>query len=795
MKSRRVLWLGAFLVLVAGAVALFAPGSPVNLLDMLGLSAQYEGRTLRAWRKDLKSDDPDIRGKAVFSLGVIGTSAEEAVPDLAEVLVSDPSPGVRAEAALSLFKIAPASHGAVPALAQALDDETPLVRINAVVALRRLKEAARPAIPELIRAMQDERNQTNADKFPFTIQEGAARALGSASAGTDAAVPALTTALKNAETYDFQMALVRALGEVGKEAGPAVPLIRKLHDSGDNHIREVATEALKQIGSPIDDKAVAHKDMELPQAERQYLWEIEHHGNLLVKYGFHRLAAAITRGEESALAELLATDFRGADLNNPNRIQASTSYADVERLEDSGQPPAPLSREAFIARLLSFRKLFAHKPPQVKLALMTLRPTQRGKLTGEWEGTTQLRLHGEHAKGAPAEVVVLLRYRIPAPTQETLSRPGWLREAAVLQVLTAKAPHYLFAEVARKRGLNTSRLHDNWTAARFTPSSGGVYVCDFNRDGILDVLITDTRGCTLYQGRPDGTFEDVTARCGLPRWAPSFRAAWVDIDGDGWEDLILADRVYRNDGGRRFVDYTEKCNLRLPGDANNIVVADFDRDGKMDLYVTRATRPGRSSWLDAKSSEVRGNYLFRNKGGWQFEDVTKASGTGGGRRSTFSAAWLDANNDGWPDLHVINEFGDGVLLLNNRNGTFSPQRLADRPADFGSMGVTVGDVDNDGNIDIFCGNMYSKAGSRVIGNLAPDAYPPDVMEKMRRFVAGSQLHLNRGGGKFEQVGQKMQVAAVGWSYGACLADLDNDGFLDLYATAGYVSRNRNEPDG
>jgi hypothetical protein len=66
---------------------------------------------------------------------------------------------------------------------------------------------------------------------------------------------------------------------------------------------------------------------------------------------------------------------------------------------------------------------------------------------------------------------------------------------------------------------------------------------------------------------------------------------------------------------------------------------------------------------------------------------------------------------------------------------------------------------------------------------------------MRTFVAGSQLYRNRGGLRFEKVGQKCQVSAVGWAYGAALADLDNDGFLDLYATCGYVSQSRDEPDG
>src|SRR4029450_6264753 len=109
-----------------------------------------------------------------------------------------------------------------------------------------------------------------------------------------------------------------------------------------------------------------------------------------------------------------------------------------------------------------------------------------------------------------------------------------------------------------------------------------------------------------------------------------------------------------------------------------------------------------------------------------------------------------------------------------KTGTFAEQKLADRPADFGSMGLAVGDVNNDGRIDVYCANMYSKAGSRVIGNLAPDALPPEVMARIRRFVAGSQLHLNEGGLKFRQAGPEMQVAAVGWAYGACLADLDND---------------------
>jgi hypothetical protein len=156
---------------------------------------------------------------------------------------------------------------------------------------------------------------------------------------------------------------------------------------------------------------------------------------------------------------------------------------------------------------------------------------------------------------------------------------------------------------------------------------------------------------------------------------------------------------------------------------------------------------------------------------------------------------LDADNDGWPDLYVINEFGNGVLLLNQHDGTFRERALASGPGDFGSMGVTCGDINNDGNIDLYVANMYSKAGNRVIGNLRPGTYDQATLATMRQFVAGSQLYLNRGNLQFEGVGQQCQVAGVGWAYGAALADLDNDGWLDLYATAGFISRSRTDPDG
>ena len=129
--------------------------------------------------------------------------------------------------------------------------------------------------------------------------------------------------------------------------------------------------------------------------------------------------------------------------------------------------------------------------------------------------------------------------------------------------------------------------------------------------------------------------------------------------------------------GKRFEDVNgiAPCNLRLHPDTLGVAVADFDGDGRMDLYAFQKGPGKTNSWLEGKCGpDHPGNRLWRNKGNWQFEDVTVKSGTGGGGRSTFTAIWLDANNDGRPDLFVPNEFGPGVLYVNRGNGTFREHR-------------------------------------------------------------------------------------------------------------------------
>jgi hypothetical protein len=540
----------------------------------------------------------------------------------------------------------------------------------------------------------------------------------------------------------------------------------------------------------------------LADSEREYLWQVEHGGLLLGQIAFQPLADALKQADRARLAALLADDFQGLVPSHPRQVRFRSDVATVERDHDDGRPPLVLGPDQFIARLLEYRGLFAGRP-QVKVSLMSLGSERRPHLDGFWRGTCLLRLWGETAAGKPAEVTLILGYRLPKPDESAYAAGRWLQECGLRQSQVARSERYLMKEVAKPRGLDSGRLHDNWLHHDRTPLSntGGVYLCDFDRDGRLDVLVADLNGYFFFRGLDGGRFEDVTAQVGLPRQrrgatttdAPT--AAFADLDGDGWEDVLLGNSAFRNINGRKFeMVAPSELGLRLPDGNAAIALADFDRDGRIDIYVARSSISTSNSWLVGLGNAATCQ-LWHNEGNWQFRNVTRESGTDGGGRSVFTALWLDVNDDRWPDLYVPNEFGDGLLLINRHDGTFANSTLVDRPCDFGTMGATCGDVDNDGRIDLYAANMYSKAGSRIIGNLPDGSYPESILAKMRRFVTGSQLHHNLGNLKFEQLGEKDQIAAVGWSYGPALADLNNDGWLDLFATCGYISQDPSKPDG
>ncbi len=591
-------------------------------------------------------------------------------------------------------------------------------------------------------------------------------------------------------------------------------LVAGCHGNTDDANSNDANSAVSSAANNSSDAAAADAsdDSILPAAERAFLWECEHYGNRLGQIGFSALSKALLAGEPAAVARFCSPDFQASVPSEAAEIRWEKDSITASRVIGV-ETPQLLNQDEFALWLLELPQNISRGAPSIKFELLHLAPLDRNNLEGGWEGRCRLRIQGtgnagQGSAGQMLEVLVQLSFRTLSPTEEILQAGGWLEKCVVSQIDVRRSPQPLMREVSEQRGFKTDDLFDNWQAKKEERliTSGGVYLCDFDRDGYTDVLVMAERTAhnpRFYRCLPAGRFEDVTYRIGLPDLPGVTQAVFVDINNDGWEDLFFIGwGVFLNRQGKIFQLRKDSNLPQLVLEAgmdgvSGASVADFDRDGLIDIYITRAdTREHKKgSWVDGKSGNIRGNQLLRNLGNGRFEDVTQTAGADGGRRSAFTAGWLDANNDAWPDLYVIHEFGAGALLVNQKNGSFTERLLGDASADFGSMGLALGDIDNDGQIDMYVSNMYSKAGNRVMDNLPSDSYETETLRKLRRMVAGSELHLNEGGFHFQSIADAAGIANVGWSWGPVLVDLNNDGLLDIHSTCGFMSHDRRKPDG
>jgi len=564
---------------------------------------------------------------------------------------------------------------------------------------------------------------------------------------------------------------------------------------------------LRAPAAPIDpghSPSAGATKLPLAESDRLYLANIEQRGLRLSMRGFPALSAAISNAEPSAIARFLSPSFTGQTLDWAQASGPDTPALTIRRIVAAGEPKTKVvavDSGNFVKYLLDLRNRFA-PGVFVEMALKSFAPIQRERIDGPWRGGCLLRLAGRRANGLRTEIMLNLDFefgRVPE-SDAIATEAAWVQSFRVTDAQEALAKGELLAEVAKERGIDRSRFQDNWTEPlnKRVVVTGGIYFADVDDDGWEDLLVTDQRGLFLFRNER-GSFVDATEKAGLPRHPGIVaNALFGDFDGDGLVDLILDRRAFRNAGNFRFEEVTNVTPFAFGITALGLSVGDFDKDGRMDIYVSRSngqrgSRYSKNSWIDGPGGP--GNQLWRNLGNWQFEEVSQKVNAQAGRRSCFTSAWLDANNDGWPDIYVINEFGGGVLLVNNGNGTFKEQPLLDDAGDFGSMGMAVADYDNDGNIDIYTANMSSKSGRRVMENLPAGSYSPEVFAKMKRFVTGSEMYQNMGGLKFARVGSALRVRGVGWAYGAAFADLDNDGWPDLYGTCGFMSVNKEEPDG
>ena len=546
----------------------------------------------------------------------------------------------------------------------------------------------------------------------------------------------------------------------------------------------------------------------LPSSETKYLWALEHHSNVLVKFGFGAITRALQEQDAADLARQFAEDFVGSTCDQSQGVELHDDLLTADRMSIAGGVKRSLNADECAEILLALRRRFTDQP-RIRFNVKTISPGDRFNLASPWNALCSMRMWGACGSGQSGEVTIVFQASFVQPTKSHMSAPGWLLACDIEQVATSRSSRFLFADVTQAYGIDTSQLTDNWKAEEMRQNTGGLFACDFNRDNCVDLLITDLNSAatTLLQGRPGGGFDDATEAVGLAalrRVKPPFDAAFVDLDNDGWEDLVFSNgAIFKNLEGKSFLDFSSQSNLADVARgfaAKNreityrLAVADFDRDGWVDIYVVRSGGLP-TSWLDDTLENPVDNLLLRNLGNWQFRDVTDTSQTTAAALSAFTAVWFDANNDLWPDLYVINEYGDGLLYINEQNGSFRETDIDPSNADFGSMGVASGDIDNDGNIDLYIASMYSKAGSRVIGNLPPGVYPPEVMAKLRRLISGSEFYQNAGNLRFRAAAEDLQIHDVGWAWGPTLADFNNDGLLDVFAPAGYMSRDRTKPDG
>ena len=355
---------------------------------------------------------------------------------------------------------------------------------------------------------------------------------------------------------------------------------------------------------------------------------------------------------------------------------------------------------------------------------------------------------------------------------------------------------------------------NDWGSVGQYPS---VSVVDFDNDGYEDLFMTDRwQSVQLLRNQGDETFVDVTKSVGIDVPEMATCGYFFDFDNDGDSDLLIGmsmvpSQFFENVGGKFKPHEAINEVLRETRFVNAISVADLNRDGLEDLYLsTYATGTGPiDDWIGFVTREkeqlktrlkILGNDKFVDRGGppnillmnrgESFEWVKMDDGLKQYRNS-YQTSWNDYDTDGDLDLYICNDFAPDVFLRNDtERGSYKPV-FTDVTSDviptmdmgFG-MGCSWGDYDNDGDLDLYVSNMYSKAGNRIVDQVK-GADP-----RLKVAAHGNFLFENQEG-VFKQVAGdeegEQHVARVGWSYGGQFADFDNDGNLDIYVPSGCYS--------